>query len=510
MLINVIYDQNPNTLPVGFTTVVAAVVQFFETEFTNPITINLHVGYGEVQGLPLFPGALGESVPLVNFVPSSYSLVRAALLADATSSDDMTAVGTLPNAILSGINVLVPRPEAAALGLISSTTPIDAWVGFSNSAPFSYDLVNNLVNGAPPPGQYDFFGVVAHEISEVMGRVLGAGATVFGLSNSYTPLDAFHYESPAVLPLRGGYFSIDGGATNLDNFNKTLSGDAGDWAASAGNDSFLATSNPGVLNPVTETDLRLMDVIGYTRSPSAITSAHLQNDALGILRVPAPTDLASAAANLIGAGVVTEDQVVNVLLSDAANTTIPAVAVEASMYGVVGTSAEVTKLVTQFLPGQVMYASQHGYDVQVFVGESLGLVFAFADENGGTTFANKFGPSNPSMPNTPAGDSAAAAAIANTVFGGSVTPNLINFTANQLAFFKDFYTHNNFGIASPTAAQIDQAARAVALGTDVGVALENKLGPLYGQVVNFLDDAAQGSAQYSVSLVGQPAHHPFA
>src|SRR5262249_50030078 len=159
MLINVIYDQNPNTLPVGFTTVVAAVVQFFETEFTNPITINLHVGYGEIQGMPLFPGALGESVPLLYFIPSSYFLVRAALLAHATSSDDMTAVGTLPNAILSGINVLVPRPEATALGLISSTTPIDAWVGFSNSAPFSYDLVNNLVNGAPPPGQYDFFGV---------------------------------------------------------------------------------------------------------------------------------------------------------------------------------------------------------------------------------------------------------------------------------------------------------------------------------------------------------------
>src|SRR5262249_40668774 len=59
-------------------------------------------------------------------------------------------------------------PEAAALGLIPSTTPIDAWVGFGNSALFSYDLVN-----PPPPGRYDFFGTVAHEISEVMGRELG-------------------------------------------------------------------------------------------------------------------------------------------------------------------------------------------------------------------------------------------------------------------------------------------------------------------------------------------------
>jgi hypothetical protein len=54
-----------------------------------------------------------------------------------------------------------------------------------------------------------------------------------------------------------------------------------------------------------------------------------------------------------------------------------------------------------------------------------------------------------------------------------------------------------------------QAARAVALGTDVGVALENQVGPLYGQVVNFLDDAAQGTAIYSASLSSQPSHLPF-
>src|SRR5262245_35406830 len=193
MLINVSYDQPQNTLPVGFTTVVAAVVQFFETEFTNPITINLHVGYGEVHGIPLGPGALGESYFGNLLIPSSYTSVRNALLAHATSSDDITAVGTLPNTVISGINVLVARPEAAALGLIPSTTPIDAWVGFGNSALFSYDLVN-----PPPSGRYDFFGTVAHEISEVMGRELGVGEIFFGLP-SYFPLDAFHYASPGVV-----------------------------------------------------------------------------------------------------------------------------------------------------------------------------------------------------------------------------------------------------------------------------------------------------------------------
>src|SRR6476659_5349981 len=95
-----------------------------------------------------------------------YSLVRAALLAHATSSDDMTAIGTLPDVVPTGINVFIAQIEAAALGLIPVTTPLDAYVGFSSTANFSYDLT------APAVGQYDFFGTVAHEISEVMDRYL--------------------------------------------------------------------------------------------------------------------------------------------------------------------------------------------------------------------------------------------------------------------------------------------------------------------------------------------------
>jgi hypothetical protein len=43
----------------------------------------------------------------------------------------------------------------------------------------------------------------------------------------------------------------------------------------------------------------------------------------------------------------------------------------------------------------------------------------------------------------------------------------------------------------------------------VGLALANNLGPLSGQVTNFLQDAAQGTAVYSASLASQPAHGHF-
>jgi hypothetical protein len=74
-----------------------------------------------------------------------------------------------------------------------------------------------------------------------------------------------------------------------------------------------------------------------------------------------------------------------------------------------------------------------------------------------------------------------------------------------------FYTANGIpGNATPTAAQIDLAARGASWGDMVGVALANNIGPLSGQVINFLDDAAQGTAVYAASLVGQPPHQPFA
>ena len=60
-----------------------------------------------------------------------------------------------------------------------------------------------------------------------------------------------------------------------------------------------------------------------------------------------------------------------------------------------------------------------------------------------------------------------------------------------------------------TAAQLDLRPAGAAWGDMVGVALAINLGPLNGQTVNFLEDAAQGTAVYGASLIGQPAHQPF-
>ena len=140
-----------------------------------------------------------------------------------------------------------------------------------------------------------------------------------------------------------------------------------------------------------------------------------------------------------------------------------AVAVEASMYGVVGTSAEVTLLATQFLPPQVAFAAPHGFNAQVYASEALGLALAFRNETGSTGFADAFGPLNPTMPNSTAGDLAFATTAARAIFGPSSTANLVNVMDTWVTNWKAFYSNNGIpGISNPTAAQVDLAARGAA------------------------------------------------
>jgi hypothetical protein len=174
------------------------------------------------------------------------------------------------------------------------------------------------------------------------------------------------------------------------------------------------------------------------------------------------------------------------------------------MYGAVGSATEVAKLANEFLPGQVVNAVNAGLNPLVYVAQALGLAFAFSNENGATTFANNFGPSNSAMPNATAGDAAFAGAAASSIFGTASTPNLVNAIDGYVTSWKNFYASNGIvGIADATPAQIDLAARGAAWGDAVGLAVADGLGPLKGQVVNFLDDAATGSATYSASLSSQ-------
>ncbi len=285
MEIDVVYDSSVTSAPEQFQTAINTAVQYLDNEFTNPATITIEVGYGELPGPdggPLGSGDLGESdwAPDGQGTPETYSAVRSALLAEGAPG-----ASTLPLTSPFGSNQLYISPaEALALGLpISATLPtvsgstIDAYAGFS-SVP---DIFDYSSGGTVSADEYYLIGVIEHEFTEDMGRV---SLLSFPPSGQYSIADLYRYSSPGVLDLTTGragstaYFSINDGNTNLGNWNNNPNnGDLADWypegPAPGGDDAFNDYSNSGVVNIVSTDDIILMAALGWTTGV-LVTSAN--------------------------------------------------------------------------------------------------------------------------------------------------------------------------------------------------------------------------------------------
>ncbi len=261
MQIVVTYDQAVNTLPAGFVSAINYVVNYFDSLFTNNVTINIDVGYGTIQGQPLQPGVLGESYA-PQYLTESYSAARNALLAQGAPG-----ASSLPTTSPLSGTLDMAQAEAQALGLTSAVST--SYVGFANNVSWSYG-----VNVTPPSNAYYFIGTVEHEFTEDMGRV----SLLDGQPSYYALMDLFRYSSPGSRDLRTGgagstaYFSIDNGNTNLGTWNNhTSNGDLADWypsgPAANGNDALNDYSYSGVVNAFSANDLTLMQALGWTTAP---------------------------------------------------------------------------------------------------------------------------------------------------------------------------------------------------------------------------------------------------
>lgn len=265
----------------------------------DTINITLDIGFST-----LGPGILGSAGSTTAIV--SYSALKDALAADATSAEDATAVANLPegNSLsfeyqnVNGVQVTdnngsgnnsflaIKTANAKALGITtdangSAINPSsDASITFSTSFTWDFDPSDGINAGAQ-----DFVGVAFHEIGHALGFTSGVdlvdiyhGSGPGGPLNLdpyavFNTLDLFRYDSPDQLDFGYGgtsYFSLDGGTTNLATFstgrNQGDGQQASHWKDGLGIGIMDPTANPsGNANNPTNLDLLALDVIGYDR-----------------------------------------------------------------------------------------------------------------------------------------------------------------------------------------------------------------------------------------------------
>jgi len=263
--INLIWDSSISSAPSGFQTDVKATADYLAHLFTNAETVNIHVGWGEINGQGMSGGALGES--MTNGYLENIATLETQLGVQA-ANEPTSGYGWVSNA------------QAKLIGILAANaTGTDGYVGFGTNVQWNYTYGANGIGTGTQAGQYDLQGVVFHELTEVMGRVSMEGVVYHG-QHLYSGLDLFDFSGPNMLQLStaGGYYSTDNGTTDLGNFNgSTGGGDIADWASATSitqsgtltdgdQDAFNAFGRSGINSDLSHADVQLMDSIGYTLS----------------------------------------------------------------------------------------------------------------------------------------------------------------------------------------------------------------------------------------------------
>jgi hypothetical protein len=251
LVVNPIFNSTITALPDAATIEAAFdyAADQYQGMYSNNMTMNITVG--------TTTSGVGRS-----FAPSfvtSFSTIVSKLAGLSSSPDQVSAAGYLPSSDpFNGLGTWETTwLQAKALGLVTANdSHDDGAFSFNNAQTYTFDPFNRSV-----PGEFDFIAVAEHEISELMGRT-------FAPVGSHLPFDLYRFSAHQDRSLsytdNGTYFSINGGFTNLRNYNNSaINGDdPQDWDSSSV-DSYDAFLTAGVVNPVTAVDQTAMHVLGY-------------------------------------------------------------------------------------------------------------------------------------------------------------------------------------------------------------------------------------------------------
>jgi hypothetical protein len=237
MLLNLIFANPEST---SFVAGMEKAALLLDQAITNPITVNIVVGYGGVFGdLPdqnTSVGGIGLPVPI------PYQLLYVDLwLNDTNSVKGLPFASTLDGHEL----VTISTAQAKAFGLFAPDIGIpDGFV----------DIGRNFTGD-------QLVAAGLHELTHAMGRIAAPYPLV-------TSLDLFRYNADGSgrrvydtgIPSTAAYFSMDGGATKLADFG--IASDPGDFLTNGvqGVDPFNETVGG---NALTHVDLQIMDALGF-------------------------------------------------------------------------------------------------------------------------------------------------------------------------------------------------------------------------------------------------------
>jgi len=275
---------------------------------TDNVTVNLTVGFNSLGG-----GILGQAASAEDF--HTYSSVRNALAADATSAADATAVSHLPGGSTFGmlLNRTANNPngsgsalpyvdndgdnnnkilsitnaEAKAIGLAVTPQTLSGCIGNCDgfiqfNSDFKFDF--NPGNGTDA-NAFDFVGVAAHEIGHVLGFISGVdildgnsppynGPFNDNLFTYVSALDLFRYSTMSAAhgvidwtaDNRAKYFSIDG-TTVGPEFSTGVNFGDGRQASHWKDNLYIGLMDPtaglGETLEITGYDILAMDVVGW-------------------------------------------------------------------------------------------------------------------------------------------------------------------------------------------------------------------------------------------------------
>jgi hypothetical protein len=246
--IHLIFDKSVDLAPKGFKSAMEDSARILDKALHNAITVNINVGWNEVGGNSLAFGDLAEGGPVGGSSLSYQDLVsqltkHASNPLDRQELKDLAGVsnGAVPSYYITNAQMKAWGIEAAR------GKEEDGIIGLSSQYTYSFNPNHRAV-----AGEYDAIGIGVHEMTHALGRIESDGG-----------MELIDYYKPGILdrPNLGGYYSIDGGNTNLGNFAPSP-GDTSDWSTT-GNDAFNYQTQSGMQINMSRTDLQLMGNIGF-------------------------------------------------------------------------------------------------------------------------------------------------------------------------------------------------------------------------------------------------------